>query len=90
MSMYNFDMFGINSDRSVSISTLLGVARDDTMIIIYIFSLFLTFQYVSNFSTIRGFLISWVFPVIFYFIGFILSNPNILCGGWVVLKLYLN
>ena len=65
MSMYNFDMFGINSDRSVSISTLLGVARDDTMIIIYIFSLFLTFQYVSNFSAIRGFLISWVFPVIF-------------------------
>ena len=47
--MYNFDMFGINSDRSVSISTLLGVVRDDTMIIIYIFSLFLTFQYVSNF-----------------------------------------
>ena len=65
MSMYNFDMFGINGDRSVSISTLLGVARDDTMITIYIFSLFLTFQYVSNFSAIRGFLISWIFPVIF-------------------------
>ena len=51
----NLDMFGINSDRSVGISTLLGVARDDTMIIIYIFSLFLTFSYVSNFSAIRGF-----------------------------------
>ena len=41
--MYNFDMFGISSDRRIGISTLLGVAGDSTMIITYIFSLFLTF-----------------------------------------------
>ena len=53
--MYNFDMFDISNDQRPGISTLLGVAGDRTMDIIYIFSLFLTFQYVSNFSAILGF-----------------------------------
>ena len=65
MSTYNFDMFGINNDQRPDISTLLGVAGDRTMDTIYIFSLFLTFQYVSNFPLYWVFLISWVFPVIF-------------------------
>ena len=51
----NLDMFGINSDRTVRVLTLLGVARHDGSITIYGFSLFLTFLYVSNFSAIGGF-----------------------------------
>ena len=51
----NLDMFDINSDQRIGISTLLGVAGDNTMIIIYKFCLFLTFLYVSNFSAIGGF-----------------------------------
>ena len=39
-NILGIDMFGINSDRRVGISTLLGVAGDGTMIIIYIFSLY--------------------------------------------------
>ena len=41
--MYNFDMFVISIDQRTDISTLLGVAVDSTMVITYIFSLFLTF-----------------------------------------------
>ena len=83
-------MFGINSDRSVGISTLLGVARDDTMIIIYILSLFLTFLFYSGFSAIRVFFDILGISSHFHFVGFILSNPNVLYGGWVVLQLYLD
>ena len=36
----NFDMFGINSDQSIGISTLLGVVRDSTIVIIYILVFF--------------------------------------------------
>ena len=48
-------MFGISRDRTIGVSTLLGVARHHGSITSYKFSLFLTFQYVSNFPAIRGF-----------------------------------
>ena len=43
MSMFNFDMFGMTSDRTIGVLTLLGVARHHGSITSYKFSLFLTF-----------------------------------------------
>ena len=55
MSRSNSNMFGISRDRTIGVSTLLGVAGHHGSITSYKFSLFLTFRYVSNFPAIRGF-----------------------------------
>ena len=57
MSTSNPDMFGISSDRTIGVSTLLGVARHHGSITSYKFSLFLTFIILTIFLLYRIFMV---------------------------------